>query len=251
MKKILLVTAALLCLTTACKKDKTIAVVIFEHSEPECQSCARTTVHYAQTTGKNRTERKINAALEKWVISAIDLTPEDTPNTVEEALAEFKAGYARIKSDYPDDYHTSWETAIDGELCYQDEQLLAFCMETYSFTGGAHGYGSSHYLLFDKRKGTLIAREELIKDEKGFTQLAEQKFREHYASNTESPLNEQGFMFEDDQFHLPKNIGYTASGLKLIYNPYEIAPYSDGQITLEIPYEEANTFLRYQVESRL
>lgn len=250
MKKILLVAAAMLCLSTACNRNKDIDTVIFEYVEPECNSCARTSLQYPITTGKNRTERKINAALEKWVISTIDLTPEDLPATVQEAATEFKNGYMRVANEFPDDYHATWENSIRGELCYQDDKLLAFCMETYSYTGGAHGYRSSHYLLFDTKKGALITREELIKDVDGFTALAEQKFREHYASDTNTPLNEQGFMFENDQFHLPDNIGFTNDGLKLIYNPYEIAPYSSGQITLEIPYSEVNAFLGYQVGTR-
>lgn len=250
MKKILLAAAAMLCLSTACNRNKTIETVVFEYIEPECDSCSRTSLQYPVTTGKNRTERKINAALEKWVISTIELNPDAAHKTIEAAIANFKAGYDRVLRDFPDDYHITWETSVQGELCYQDEKLLAFCMETYSYTGGAHGYGSSHYLLFDKRKGTLITREELIKDVNGFTALAEQKFREHYASDENTPLNEQGFMFENDQFHLPDNIGFTNNGLKLIYNPYEIAPYSSGQITLEIPYAEVNAFLGYQVGSR-
>lgn len=251
MKKILLVTAIMLSLSTACNREREIDIVPFSHIDPNCESCARTTLQYPLTSGKNRTERKINAALENWVIRAIDLAPDNASASVKEAVANFKSAYQHIKDDFPDDYHTSWETSVDGQLCYRDEKLLAFCMETYSYTGGAHGYGSSHYLLFDRRKGQLIAREQLIKDEHGFTALAEKKFREHYASDMNTPLNEQGFMFEGDRFHLPENIGYTDNGLKLIYNPYEIAPYSDGQITIEIPYTEVNPFLRYKAEPRL
>lgn len=251
MKKILLVTAIFLTLATSCNRSKEIELVSYSLVDPACDACARTSLQYPLTSGKNRTERKINAALQNWVISAIDLAPEKASASVEEAVASFKAAHQQIRNDFPDDYNTAWETTVDGELCFQNEQLLAFCMETYSYTGGAHGYGSSHYLLFDRSNGKLIAREELIKDEEGFTALAEMKFREHYATDKDGPLNEQGFMFEDDRFHLPDNIGYTAGGLKLIYNPYEIAPYSDGQITIEIPYDEVNVFLRYKVEPRL
>lgn len=251
MKKILLVTAVLLCLSTSCNREKNIELVTFEYSDPACESCARISLNYPLTPGNNRTERKINAAMEQWVAEAIDLSQEDTPSNIQDAITEFKESYQRIRDDFPDEYHTSWETTVIGELCYQDKNLLAFCMETYSYTGGAHGYGSTHYLLFDKKKERFIERDQLIKDEEGLTALAEKKFRARYALHAEAPLNEQGFMFEGDRFHLPHNIGYTANGIKLIYNPYEIAPYSEGQITLEIPFEEVNTFLRYRVEPRL
>ena len=249
MKKLLF--TALLFTLIACQSDAEIEVATYSLADPACEACARIELQYPMATGKNRKERKINASLNRWVIRAIDLSPDQESATVEEAVAEFRKAYQKIKNDFPDDYTLNWESTIDGEICYEDDQLLVICMETYSYTGGAHGYGSSHYLLFSKTEGEMIDTPHLVQDQKGFMALAEKKFRAQYRLDDASPLNEQGFMFEGDRFHLPENIGYTSSGLKLIYNPYEIAPYSEGQIIIDIPYEEVNNYLRFKGKSRL
>lgn len=250
MKKLLLVCLIALAFTS-CQNETQIEVVPFALIDQPCEACARIELQYPLTPGKNRKERKINASLNQWVINAIDLSPDQDSPTVEEAAENFKSAYEQIKNDFPDEYDLSWESTVDGVICYEDKQLLAVCMETYSFTGGAHGYGSSHYLLFDKKKGDLIDKESLLTDPEAFALFAENKFRQQFEIRDELPLNEQGYMFDGDQFHLPNNIGYTSTGLKLIYNPYEIAPYSEGQIIIEIPYEEVNDYLRFKGKSKL
>ena len=42
-------------------------------------------------------------------------------------------------------------------------------------------------------------------------------------------------MFEEDRFSLPENLGFTPGGLELLYNPYEVASYADGPISLVLP----------------
>ncbi|WP_224488471.1 DUF3298 and DUF4163 domain-containing protein [Robertkochia flava] len=246
MKKKLLIAILLSAVITSCNNSTTLEIVPFSITDQPCDSCARVALNYPQTPGKNRQERKINAELNQWVIRAIDLSADNTPETVEEAVTQFKSAYEQIKNDFPDEYNMSWESTVEGTICYEDNRLFAVCMETYSFTGGAHGYGSSHYLLFDKTQGEIIKKEDLLTDEDGFISLAEKKFRSSFNMEDNLPLNEQGFMFEGDRFHLPNTIGYTQTGLKLIYNPYEIAPYSEGQIVIDIPYEEVNKYLKYQ-----
>lgn len=250
MKKLLILPLLFIALLS-CNQKSEIEISTFIYNEPECEACAKIQLAYPVTSGKNRAGRKINAALDRWVTRVIDLSPDQESETVEQAVTAFKEAYEKIKSDFPEDYTSNWETNISGELCYEDKQLLAVCMNTYSYTGGAHGYGSSHYLLFDKKKGEMIETDGLVKDRSGFMSLAEDKFRKQFLLDEHLPLNEQGYMFEGDQFHLPENIGYTSTGLRLIFNPYEIAPYSEGQIIIEIPYEEVNPFLRYHGKAHL
>ena len=45
-----------------------------------------------------------------------------------------------------------------------------------------------------------------------------------------------------DQVPLPKNIGMTEAGLRLVYNEYEILAYSYGRTELLIPMDELQQF---------
>src|SRR5690606_11666613 len=65
---------------------------------------------------------------------------------------------------------------------------------------------------------------------------------------TES-INSTGFMFENDVFYLPRNIGFTDDGLLLVYERYEVASYADGPIRLTFPYPEIGRFLKLKETS--
>ena len=52
----------------------------------------------------------------------------------------------------------------------------------------------------------------------------------------------EDFFFGKD-FQLPETLGYSDEGLIVLYNPYEIASYSQGIIEFTIPYSEISSFL--------
>src|SRR5690606_5154581 len=146
------------------------------------------------------------------------------------------------------DYELPWEASVKGRVVHEDERIVTLEVNSYSFTGGAHGYASTSYLNFDKKNGRELDNVELFSDLPGFQELVEARFREQEKIPAQGNINATGFMFEGDSFHLPLNIGYTENGLRLLYNQYEVASYADGPIELILPYEGANPFLRHKVK---
>ena len=53
-------------------------------------------------------------------------------------------------------------------------------------------------------------------------------------------------MFENDEFYLPENIGFTQEGLQLFYEQYEVASYADGPIILTLKYKEIEPYLKFK-----
>ena len=133
-------------------------------------------------------------------------------------------------------------------MVYEDENLVTLKLNSYSFTGGAHGYGSTTYLNFDKKSGKELENAQLFDDFEGFIEFAETQFRKQEEIPQDQNINTTGFMFEGDNFHLSNNMGYTSEGLQLIYNQYEVASYADGPISLVLPYSEINPFLKHKVK---
>jgi len=122
-------------------------------------------------------------------------------------------------------------------------------LNSYLFTGGAHGYTTRTFLNFNKRKGKEIENWELFKDLEHFKNFAEAKFRFQEDIPANNPINSTGFMFEQDEFYLPENIGFTEKGLVLLYNQYEVASYADGAIELVLPYGEVKKYLTKKVKA--
>jgi hypothetical protein len=98
--------------------------------------------------------------------------------------------------------------------------------------------------FIDTKTGKQIKKEHLFSDLKGFTKLAEQKFRKQQKVPKNVNINETGYWFTDEKFHLPLNIFLTEKGVKLVYNQYEVSSYAEGPIELLIPYKEADKYLK-------
>ena len=56
--------------------------------------------------------------------------------------------------------------------------------------------------------------------------------------------SEAGFYFENDVFTMTPNFAITKSGLKFLYNPYEVAPYALGQQEIIIPYRDLEALIK-------
>src|SRR5690606_9611689 len=184
----------------------------------------------------------INTALREEIIYLLTFDDSVEATTIDEAITSFKNGFLELKNKFPDET-MGWEAKIDGKICYDEADILTIKLDSYIYTGGAHGYGASTFLNFDKQKGTELENNELFKNIVNFQKFAEIKFREKEGIPKDKSINSTGYMFEDEIFKLPETMGFTENGLQLIYNRYEVASYSDGAIELTLPYDEVNTFL--------
>jgi hypothetical protein len=141
-----------------------------------------------------------------------------------------------------------WEAKVNGTIIFENKDVLTIKLESYIYTGGAHGYGTNRFLNFDKIKEVELDRQELFKNEDEFKTFTETIFRKQENVPADATINSTGFMFETENFYLPENIGYTDKGLLLFYEPYEIASFADGPIILTILYNDANKFLKIAVK---
>ena len=73
---------------------------------------------------------------------------------------------------------------------------------------------------------------------------AELQFRESRDIPTGMNYNDAGYWFEDNAFVLPENFKYDPFGLEFVYNTYEIAPYSEGMITIRFDMADIENLIR-------
>ena len=212
-----------------------------------CKNCPEIAINLPHALDDSGVATAINRSLREEVISLLSFSDNEAIENVDDAMTSFTESYKELKTKFPDEI--GWEAKINGEVIYEDTHLVTIVVNSYTFTGGAHGYGSTSYLNFDKLKGTELDNWDLFDDPEGFEKFAEDKFRVQEKIPEGANINATGFMFEGDSFHLPNTVGYTQDGLQLIYNQYEVASYADGPIILTLPYAEANQFLKRKVKS--
>lgn len=208
----------------------------------QCAECPKVSINIPEAVGKTKITATINIALKEEIIYLLTFDDNMEATNINEAIASFKNGFLELKDKFPDET-IGWEAKIDGKVVYDEADVLTIKLDSYIFTGGAHGYGASTFLNFDKQKGTELKNEELFKNTVDFQKFAEIKFREKEGVPKDKSINSTGYMFEDELFKLPETMGFTKKGLQLIYNRYEVASYSDGPVVLTLPYDEVNTYL--------
>src|SRR5690606_17931654 len=230
-------------LFTACSSEEKISFLKADPIENSCEECPNIRIALPEAQPETKPEaQKINKALSDFAISILYYTDEDRPDSISAAIADFNLQYNKLKEAYPENI-VPWEAKVEGDVSFQNEKFVSFLFDSYIFTGGAHGYGSTSFLNFDIKTGEELSEEDLLKNPKEFTAFVETLFRKQNNLTPEDNINSTGFMFEDDKFHLPVSIGFDRQGILLIYNPYEIASYADGQTKIHIPMDQAKLYI--------
>lgn len=237
-----------LALIVSCQDNNDITFETLTLVNTRCKECPEVSIEVPNALGNNKLAKSINLTLQEEVISKLTFDDEITAETIPEAIDSFTNGYFELKKIYPDET-IGWKAKINGVVTYEDNELLTIELQSYLFTGGAHGYGSTNFLNFSKKRGKEMDDWELFKDKEGFERYAETQFRLQQDIPVNKPINSTGFMFEKDHFYLPENIGFTEKGLKLLYNQYEVASYADGPIELTLPYKDIQKFLSGNIKT--
>lgn len=226
----------------ACQNEAKLTFESYAIENESCADCPKVSIEIPKALGLSKISKTINTALEEELISLLSYDEELNIDSVEDALISFKSEYLKLQELY-DDEPTGWEAKIKGDISYEDANVITIVLDYYIFTGGAHGYSSKRFLNFDKKKGIELENEALFKNVEDFKAFAEEKFRISQSIPGDKSINHTGFMFEQDSFYLPENIGFTKDGIKLLYNPYEVASYADGTIELILPHADIEKYL--------
>lgn len=236
---------ALICcalILWGCQSEEKISFSTKTVIEDACENCAKVTIKIPEAMPEGPLSDSINQHISDFVIRVMNFSEDVTSSTIEDGIKSFKKEYAELKQEFPEST-MGYEADIEGIVSYQSEEIFSLRFDTYMFTGGAHGYGSTSYLNIDAKTGKLLDDAALFKDLEGFKKYAEQAFRAQEHIPASDNINSTGFMFEQDAFHLPNAIGFNKDGLHLIYNAYEIASYADGAKEINFSFADLTPYL--------
>lgn len=234
--KKLLLTFCLIFFIYSCENDSTI---VFLDTNISVKNNSIVEVNIPIANGNAETSSLINTTIENTIISSLQIggTKDLLPKSIEESISTFNSEYKEFITDFPDSL-LHWEAQIDGEVVYQSPRIISIAITSYINTGGAHGNLNISFKNFNAVTGTLIPNKNLIKNIDEFKKLALPRFKE--------AIKEKDYAFESKSFELPVNMAYGDAGIILLYNTYEIAPYSTGIIEFTIPYNEVNPLLIFE-----
>lgn len=234
----------LFILAVSCKKDNALTFEQITFNGNICAYCPEIKITVPKALGDAKIDEVINSAIKEELIYVLNFDDEQKATDIKSAIDSFTNTYTDLKSQFAEEA-TPWQVEVTALVCYEDDNILTIKIDSYLFTGGAHGYNTRNYLNFNKLTAEELNIDALFKPNTDFTAYADFKFRLQEGIPMEANINSTGFMFAAEIFYLPKDIGYTPEGIQLFYEQYEITSYADGPIILTIPYLELEKYLVY------
>lgn len=146
--------------------------------------------------------------------------------------------------EFGDEEYSVWNLDASISIDNTFDNFVYVNNFVYSFAGGAHGNAVFDGAYFEKLSGQRLKLKDFFKDTKKLTQIAEKYFRLAMEMPKNQTYEEAGFWFENDRFFLNENFSFSENSIEFTYGQYEIAPYSMGMPSFEIPINEVKHLLK-------
>jgi hypothetical protein len=182
----------------------------------------------------------VNQMIYRFVQSFTEFEGEDEMLPLNEAFFSNQLdSFAMISdADYDDMSSSLWSLMADITIKDNYLSFLELTFAGWSYTGGAHGNGFLNVHMYDKSTGELLGLEDFFSSIPELTAIAEGYFRKAVEIDADQDLNDAGFWFDENKYHLTNNFFFDGTDLIIFYNTYEVAPYSGGAIEVSIPREK-------------
>ena len=190
-----------------------------------------------------------------------DITNERINNLVvnskptESAPITTKSNQADVKSaidsfvmsqfaDLPKDSVFVYNLMVMPEYLGHVNDFEMFEIDSYVFTGGAHGMPYSEYLVFDQKTKNQIQLADMLQSGKKsrFKALAYNAYKDWVKT-----VDKDVASYEKNwPFTLSDNVTLTDKGIDIRYQHYSIGPYAYGMPVLSIPYSKLGGIIKSQ-----
>ena len=220
----------------------------------EKNNCPDIEVKYLKTN-QNWINDIVNARVNNIVINSQPSESAVNKSTSAEAAklaidAFAKSQFADLPADVPWSYQLMVKPDYLGHIkrshvqLGQTEDLELFEINSYVFTGGAHGMPFSEYLIFDPNTKTQITLADLL--EQGQQPYFEALAYDAYKNWVKTVANDINNYEQSWPFTLSDNVTLTDKGIDIRYQHYAIGPYAYGMPVLTISYSKLNGIIKPQ-----
>lgn len=117
-------------------------------------------------------------------------------------------------------------------------------MLTFAYTGGAHYTRDDTSLYFDNKTKEFVDLKYFFKDEEAFKKLSSIAY--YYVLKLEDKTFDELWVKRgtDPTIDNYRHFNFKDEGLEILFPPYQIASWADGEIKITIPYEEIDDLLK-------
>ena len=189
---------------------------------------------------------EILAKMEDGILNAA-FDMEEILGTVEETVTRYEDN---LKDEYFNEYEgdegdsgvRTWEDHVNGYFSGRYGNFLSYMVEFYGFRGGAHGINTMTPVVFDRKTGDIVPEEVFFAD--GYREPVAALLKAHLPEALESDEEALAAVFEPDLLGPNGLYEVTKDGVTWYYQPYDIAPYYLGVISITVPWKELKPYIR-------
>lgn len=203
-------------------------------TKPDCSAadCPSIKVKRINFIGRDR----FNNFLDQTMASMAEVDASN--NAAFRNLAEFANYFWKISKP-------GYQVVLEASIQRSDEDLVVVQLDSYIFTGGAHGLSTTQYINWLPKTDKILSLEGMLLPRKmsEFEQALKVQHALWLKTNPQAKENPAAYN-KLWPFVPTDNAALLANGLAVTYDPYTIAPYSFGRPTLVIPYSDLKGILR-------
>ena len=139
----------------------------------------------------------------------------------------------------------SYEETVEGRVLYDDKGIVSYQLRTYSYTGGAHGNTDTQNGVFDLQTLQPVTLHSLFSEASlhAVGDKMRQRLVEEYACSSTDELETKGLFFDLNELEPNDNFVVTDDSIIWMFDPYEIAPFSTGEVHISLPWTEMQSLL--------
>ncbi len=207
---------------------------------PDESSCTYLSATYPIISGPG--SESINLEIKNLTLSACSFG-DDNPTSLDLIGDAFITEFKQFQQDYPES-PIAWE--ITSEITWEQATDTLYNLSQYftSYTGGAHGNSYQLYQVYSNSGIRLQLGDLFISSFEGkLSSQLDNQFRKMRGLSAKQSLTSHGNLFVE-RIEPTNNFYFTENSIHFIYNAYDIAPYVEGTIDIEIPLQEVKHLLR-------
>lgn len=209
----------------------------------ERENCPEIEVKYLESSHEWINEIA-NARIDTLVINSkptesATTTKKSSQADVTTAIDDFATSQFQ---DMPKDVSWAYSLMVTPEYLGHVNEFELFEIDTYVFTGGAHGMPYSEYLIFDLGTKKQITLDDMLQAGKKprFEALA----YDAYKAWVKTVSDDVSSYEKSWPFTLSENVTLTDKGVDIRYQHYSIGPYAYGMPVLSIPYSKLDNVIK-------
>lgn len=148
--------------------------------------------------------------------------------------------YESVKADAY--WFSPYTSSSTYEIVRLDNRVLSVKRQSYEYSGGAHGMGVTWGTTIDLESGLALELPHLASDSSGFMDKMLEVVLESLSQRKEELFADyEAYVREDFE-----QVGWylDASGIEVIFSPYEIGPYASGNISVCVPYGAVADYMK-------